>query len=321
MFELHMIPATTDRADSAPAIAINCTDTDGVSRLLRAGIAENSARALHSDLRHFRAWGGSMPSTAGEVASYIAAFVDELRPTTLARRIASLSKAHEMAGYESPCRSELVKATLRGARRLKGTVPRQATPLLRDDLFLVLDRLGSTIKDVRDKALLLTGFAGGFRRSELVGINVTDVERVRQGLVITIRKSKTDQEGTGRKVAIPIGHTRHCPVLAFEAWLAAAAIENGPVFRAVNRHAHVDDHGLSPEAVSLVVRNRAAQAGLRGGDFMGHSLRAGLATSAAQAGVPTYKIRAQTGHASDAMLMRYVRDADRFVGNAAGVLL
>lgn len=197
----------------------------------------------------------------------------------------------------------------------------QAKPLIRDDLMLVLDRLGSTVKEARDRALLLLGFAGGFRRSELVGLARADIERVRQGLVITLRFSKTDQEGAGRRIGIPHGRTRHCPVAALDAWLALSGIETGPIFRPVDRHSHVAPERLSGEAVSLVIRERVAAAGIDPTGFSGHSLRAGFATSAAQAGVSTLKIRAQTGHASDAMLARYVRDGEMFTGNAAGALL
>ena len=210
---------------------------------------------------------------------------------------------------------------MRGIRRELGSAQRQAKPLLREDLFRVLDAMGEGTKDARDRALLLIGFAGGFRRSEIVGLDCDDVERVRQGLIITLRRSKTDQEGAGRKVGIPFGRTRHCPVLALDRWLAVSGIEAGPVFRPVDRHGRVASERLSGEAVSLIVKERVAAAGIDPAGFSGHSLRAGFATSAVQAGVSTLKIRSQTGHASDAMLARYVRDGELFVDNAAGALL
>ncbi len=177
------------------------------------------------------------------------------------------------------------------------------------------------MKDARDRALLLIGFAGGFRRSEIVGLNCDDVERVRQGLVITLRRSKTDQEGAGRKVGIPFGRTRHCPVLALDQWLAISGIEAGPVFRPVNRHGRVSSERLSGEAVSLIVKERVAADSIDPTGYSGHSLRAGFATSAAQAGVSMLKIRSQTGHASDGMLARYVRAGELFLDNAVGSLL
>ena len=128
------------------------------------------------------------------------------------------------------------------------------------------------------------------------------------------------QEGVGRKIGIPFGRTIHCPVRALEAWLAAAQIEDGPVFRPVDRHGRISAGRLSGEAVSLIVRDRMAVAGFDTAGYSGHSLRAGFATSATRAGVSTIKIRQQTGHASDAMLSRYVRDGELFLGNASSAL-
>jgi integrase len=210
---------------------------------------------------------------------------------------------------------------MRGVKRTRGIAQREAKPLLREDLFRVLDAMGEGVNDVRDRSLLLMGFAGGFRRSEIVALNCADAERVRQGLVVSLRRSKTDQEGAGRKVGIPFGRTRHCPVLALDRWFEVSGIEAGPIFRPVDRHGRVGDERLSGEAVSLVVKERGAAARLDQNGFSGHSLRAGFATSAVQAGVSTLRIRAQTGHASDAMLTRYVRDGELFIENAAAALL
>jgi integrase len=210
---------------------------------------------------------------------------------------------------------------MRGVRREHGTAQRQAAPLLREDLFAVLGAMGDRLKDLRDRALLLIGFAGGLRRSELAAIDLIDFERVREGIVLILRRSKTDQDGVGRKIGIPFGRTIHCPVRALEEWLSAARIESGPVFRPVDRHGRVSTSRLSGEAVSLMLRDRMAGAGFDPSGYSGHTLRAGFATSATRAGVSTLKIRQQTGHASDAMLSRYVREGELFRGNAAGFLL
>ena len=136
-----------------------------------------------------------------------------------------------------------------------------------------------------------------------------------------MRRSKTDQESAGRKVGIPYGRSRYCPVIALDHWLAASAIDQGPLFRPVNRHGRIATQRLSGEAISQIVKERVAAAGIDPSGFSGHSLRAGFATSAVQAGVSMLKIRAQTGHASDAMLARYVRDGELFIDNASGALL
>jgi len=311
--------------DVSPPLAgaINCKPPllERVADYVRDSVAENTRRAYASDLAHFEAWGGRIPASAEMIAAYLAAHAETLSVATLGRRIASLSKAHEAMGEQNPTRSALVKATLQGIRRNRGTAQREAKPLLRDELFLALDAMGDTLKDSRDRALLLIGFAGGFRRSELVGIDRSDIEPVRQGMIVHLRRSKTDQTGAGRKVGIPNGRTRHCPVAALESWLTRSDIGDGPVFRPIDRHGRMSGDRLSGEAVSLVVKERLAAAGIDPAGYSGHSLRAGLATSAAQAGVSSWKIRQQTGHASDAMLARYIRDGELFVHNAAGALL
>jgi integrase len=155
--------------------------------------------------------------------------------------------------------------------------------------------MGDRIKDLRDRALLLVGFAGGLRRYELAAIKLIDFERVREGIILTIRRSKTDQDGVGRGIGIPFGRTIHCPIRALESWVSTAQVEHGPVFRPVDRHGRVSASRLSGEAVSLIVQERLAAAGFDRAGYSGHSLRAGFATSATRAGVSTFKIRQQTG--------------------------
>jgi integrase len=259
----------------------------------------------------------TLPATDAQVANYLADHASILRVSTLTRRLAAMSVAHGAKGLPNPASTPLVRATMRGIRRAHGSAQRQAKPLLREDLFVVLASMGDRLKDLRDRALLLIGFAGGLRRSELAAISLIDFERVREGIVLTIRRSKTDQDGVGRRIGVPFGRTMHCPVSALEIWLNAARVENGPVLRPVDRHGRVSASQLSGEAVSLILRERMAAAGFDPAGYSGHSLRAGFATSATRAGISTFKIR----HASDAMLSRYVRDGELFLGNAAGILL
>jgi integrase len=295
--------------------------TGAVEAYVRAGIAPATRRAYRADIDHFEAWGGTIPATDDMVAAYIADHAAVLKVSTLTRRLAAISIAHGAKNLPNPAASPLVRATMRGVRRAHGAAQHQAKPLLREDLFVVLGAMGDRLKDLRDRALLLIGFAGGLRRSELAAIDSSDIERVREGIILTIRRSKTDQDGVGRKIGIPFGRTIHCAVRALEAWLSVARIEEGPVFRPVDRHGRISGGPLSGEAACLIVRDRLTAAGFDPAGYSGHSLRAGFATSATCAGVSTFKIRQQTGHASDAMLSRYVRDGELFLGNAAGVLL
>jgi integrase len=295
---IHLSRPTMARLE----VSLSASLPDVVASYVCDSLAPNTRRAYLSDLAEFERWGGSIPASVEAVAAYLAARADTLAVATLVRHLASISKAHEARGLLNPTRSELVRATLRGIKRIRGCAQRQAKALLRDDLLLVLDATGDGPKDVRDRALLLIGFAGALRRSELVALDLGDIEHAHQGI-------------------IPFGRRRWCPVGAFEAWLAVSGIVEGPIFRPVDRHGHVQEARLSGEAVSLVVQERVAAVGLDPSPYSGHSLRAGFATSAAQAGVLTSRIRAQTRHASDAMLARYVREGELFTENAAGALL
>jgi integrase len=301
--------------------AIDCTAEAAIRELIEHSVSNNTRTAYVSDLKHFAKWGGTLPASSAIVAAYIAAHADKLAVATIDRRVATLSKAHQAFDAENPCQSQLVKATLQGLRRKHGTSQKQARALVREDLFAALDTLGDSLKDARDRALLLLGFAGGFRRSELVGLDVGDVEHVRQGLIITLRRSKTDQSGAARRIGIPHGRTRHCPVSAVTDWLTRSGTTAGAIFRPINRHSQLQPGRLSGDAVSDVIRERLVAARIDPAGYSGHSLRAGFATSAAQAGVPTMKIRRQTGHASDATLARYIRDGELFMGNALSALL
>lgn len=288
---------------------------------LTQSLSDGSKRAYRADMRHFEASGRSIPCSPEGLAAYLADMAATHAVATIQRRIAGIAKAHRTAGFPDPTKSEIVQATLRGIRRTLGMAQREAAALQRDDLFAALAAMGNRPIDVRDKALLLVGFAGAFRRSELVGLDCADVEHVRQGIVIHLLRSKTDQMGQGRKIAIPNGRTRWCPVQHLNDWLAAAGIDDGPIFRPINRHGHIAPERLSGEAVSNIVKRRIRAAGFDPDAYSGHSLRAGLATSAAMAGASMWKIRQQTGHASDAMLGRYIRDGMLFSDNAAGFVL
>lgn len=312
------LPFTTQLTNDQDG-AINCTLS--AADYVRASVSENTRRAYRSDLQHFIDWGGAIPATDVMIANYLAAHAGKLSVSTLSRRLASISKAHTSKGLQSPTVSDLIKTTLRGIKRTHGRPQRVSAPLLVEDLLRVMNVMDERPKDVRDRAILLIGFAGGFRRSELVGLNVENIRHVRQGMVVNIRRSKTDQVGTGREIGIPFARGRFCPVKSLEEWLQVAEIEDGSIFRPIDRHGWIGASRLSPEAVSGVVKERAEEIGLDPAKYSGHSLRAGLATSAAMAGVSSLDIRKQTGHASDAMLARYVRSGELFVNNAVSHLL
>jgi integrase len=301
--------------------ALQQRQPEPIQRFLSLSLSEASKRAYRADIRHFEASGGSIPSAPDQVAGYIAEMAETHTVATIQRRLAGLAKAHRAKGFDDPTKAEIVASTLRGIRRARGTARREAKALQRDDLFAVLSCMGDRPIDIRDRALLLIGFAGAFRRSELVGLDWEDFEQVRQGLVIHLRRSKTDQTGQGRKIGIPFGRTRWCPVQHLDQWRSVSGEAPGPVFRGMERSGRTSGVRLSAEAVSIVVKKRVAAAGFDPEVYSGHSLRAGLATSAAMVGALSHKIREQTGHASDAMLARYIRVGSIFTDNAAGAVL
>jgi len=311
-------------ADGLQDCAINCTNHSRlVSGFVRNSLAPSTLRAYRNDVAVFIQWGGRIPAPPQLVAEFLAAHARSHAPSTLSRYLAAISKVHRVRALPDPTWSELVKATLRGIRRsgLHHGDDANAKPLVRDDLFKVLDAMGSSLADCRDRALLMLGFAGALRRSELVGLDVRDLAAVPQGLVITLRRSKTDQLNEGRPLGIPHGKAEHCPVKALETWIGRSAIVTGPLFRPINKVSTVSEKRLSGEAVSLIIKCRVAAAGIDPTRFSGHSLRAGFATSAAITGAPLWKIRMQTRHATDQGVARYVRIAKLFEQNAAADLL
>jgi integrase len=279
-----------------------------------AAAAQSSAtqRSYDADLRHFKSHGGKVPATAEMIAKYLAACAGKAAVATLQHRLIAIHRAHTDRGLPSPVMDRLVKRTMQGIRRTFGAAQRRVKALVKDDLLemMVLVDQQKPLKAARDKALLLIGFAGAFRRSELVALRCEDVTPYDNGIELLIRRSKTDQEGIGRTVFIPYAKGSRCPVKALKSWLALAGITEGPLFRRVNRHDKVgSEQALTPQSVALVVKSSVRR--MKGEEaakaVAGHSLRAGYCTEAAMVGLQPYQIREQTGHKSDVTLARYIR--------------
>jgi integrase len=295
--------------------------TERVKEFLRASTSSATLKAYKCDVEHFLAWGGHIPASSQLIANYLADNAEQLSVATLERRLAALSKIHNSLGVENSARAELVRTTMRGIRRSKGTAQRQVAPITRERLLAMTAICGDCLRGARDRALLLLGFAGALRRSELVALNCKNVEFVPEGMVLTIERSKTDQEGRGRRVGIPYARGEVCPVLALKEYLTIAEISEGPVFRPMASTNYLSDTRLTSTSVALAIKCRAKHAGLDPARFSGHSLRAGFATCAARAGAETWAIMKQTGHRSEATLRRYIRDGELFTHNALGSIL
>lgn len=260
-----------------------------------------------------------MPASAETIAVFLAQLADSGRKVaTIEKTLAAISEAHRAAGYPSPRQSAPVRAVLQGIRRKKLTAPRQVAPITLAELRLMISALPSTRKGIRDRAILLLGFAGAFRRSELTALDVADLAFGDDGITVTLRRSKTDQEGVGRKVGIPRGRNGLCPVRAVRAWLESAGSPTvGPLFVGMTRHSKLTGRRLDGKDIAILIKSAATAAGLEASRFSGHSLRAGLVTTAARAGKSERAIMDQTGHKSAAMVRRYIRDAGLFDDNAA----
>jgi len=275
--------------------------------------------------RDFTGWCGHrglcpLPADPKTVALYITDQADQgKKVATISARLAAISKTHSAAGYQSPAslRHAVVGEVMTGIKRAKGVKQTTKDAAITNIVLKMLSHTPDTLLGLRDRALLLIGFAGAFRRSELVALDLADIKEVPEGLAVTIRRSKTDQEGAGRLVGIPYCSTlESCPVQSLRAWLDASNISSGALFPSINRHGRIGER-MTAQSVALVVKRYAGAAGLKVELFAGHSLRAGLATSAAINGVSERSIMQQTGHRSAAMVRRYIRDGALFRENAA----
>lgn len=331
---MDLLPAPQPLSD-LPDASPNPAASDLLARLLaqaeasfQAARAGSTLRAYAHDWQRFRTWCDEnrlipLPASPQTIILYSTDLTKNQgkRWNTLSRRLAAISQLHQQAGFPTPTRTWAVEQFLAGLRRELGIAPDRKRPVLVGDLREILKQTPDSLLGQRDRALLLLGFSGAFRRSELVALDVEDLAEVREGLVVNLRRSKTDQAGEGRKVGIPQGgEEATCPVRAVREWRARAGLTSGPLFRVMNRHGRVLDQRLSGEGVAIVIKRYAGKLGWDPTQFAGHSLRAGLATSAAAAGKSERAIMNQTGHRSVSTVRRYIRDGNLFRENAAGGL-
>lgn len=291
---------------------------------LAAATADNTRRTYRSAVRHFQAWGGVLPCDEATVIRYLLAYAESLNPRTLALRLTALSQWHLHQGFLDPAATPTVRKTLAGISRTHGRPKKKAKALPVEDLERIVAHLTSvdTLKAKRDNALLQIGFFGGYRRSELVGLEIEHVAWEQDGIVITLVRSKTDQQGQGIVKAIPYGEGPCCPATALRAWLDAAGIVSGPLFRAINRWNQIGTDALDAGSVNTVLEGWAKAAGL---DYVphlsSHSLRRGMATSAHRAGADPRDIKRQGGWRHDGTVQGYIEEAGQFEENAALALL
>jgi integrase len=319
--ELVVVTPTVTDGDLAPLPSL-----ERAREFARHSKAENTLRGYRGDWKDFCRWCGArelcpLPARPETVAAYIAEYAGRLKVGSLQRRLNAIAEAHKAVGIEPPTSAGIVRNTLKGIKRMNGTAPVQKAAALTDDIRAMVAVSDSGPIGARDRALVLLGFAGAFRRSELVALDVVDCAFSKDGLTITLRRSKTDQDGAGRRIGIPYGsNPETCPVRVLQDWIAGAAITGGPLFLSITRHGKVRSERLSGIDVARVVKKLAQRAGLDPAKYGGHSLRAGHATTAAIGGASERSIMKQTGHRSVQMVRRYIRDGSLFRENSAGKL-
>ncbi len=293
-----------------------------------AAKASNTLRAYRADWKHFKAWcaehgQASLPALPETVAYYLTALAGTHKPATLQRRLTAITKAHQAAGHASPASTQhaCVSEILKGIKRTVGTAQPGKEPLFTLDLRKMIRALPDNLQGVRDRALLVMGFAGGFRRSELTALDINDVAETDEGLVLWLRRSKTDQEGKGSKIALPWGsHEETCPVRSYRAWKADAQLTQGAVFRGVDNRGQLASDRLDSNSVARIVKRAARRVGLDPVPYAGHSLRAGFCTQAYLNGVPELAIMRQSRHKSLDTVRKYIRDRSLFRDNPAAKL-
>jgi integrase len=294
-----------------------------------AADAPATLRAYASDLANYKAWCEKhgfqpMPAAPKVVGAYLAAAGEGYALPTLRRRVAAIARACGVAGHPLDTKHPAIRETLRGIARRHGVPARRAAALTTAEIRKLSRACGTGPAGARDRALILVGFAGALRRSELVALDLEHVTWTRKGMKLLIERSKTDAEGQGAEIAIPRGQSQEtCPVTALQQWLTVAGIATGPLFRKVSRGGAVGASRLVPDAVRQVLLKRAARAGLKSTSaepVSPHGLRAGFVTTAYRNGVADEEIMGHTRHRSMTTMRSYVRRAKLSKGSPAGKL-
>jgi len=280
---------------------------------LKNSKAHNTLRAYQADFSDFSNFCktnnfSSMPTDPKILALYLTHLSSSCKFSTLKRRLASIKVIHKLKGHYIDTKHPIISENLMGIKRKLGVKQISKKPILLDDLKLIIQAITNEkneFKKIQNKALVLIGFAGGFRRSELVSIEYDDVDFVNEGVKINIKKSKTDQIGIGMTKAIPyFENTKFCPVVSLKEWINYAKINSGRIFK------------ISDKSVALIIKKYALISGLDHSKYAGHSLRSGFATSTAETGADERSIMAMTGHKTTQMVRRYIQEANLFKNNA-----
>ena len=294
---------------------------------LKSSKSANTLRAYKSDFKDFSIFCikhglQSLPSNPNTVSIYLTSLSkSEAKMSTLRRRLVSIGVVHKLKGHYLDTKHPIIIENLLGIKRIKGSIQRGKKPLLINHLTKLVEVINNDIypeiKKHRDKAIILIGFSGGFRRSEITSLDFEDIEFVEEGLKILVRRSKTDQFGEGHLKGIPyFVNSPLCPVKSLNEWINISKINSGPIFRKFNKGFGLSTMRLSDQSVALLIKNYLNLAGIDSKNYSGHSLRSGFATATAEAGADERSIMAMTGHKNSQMVRRYIKEANLFKNNA-----
>ena len=293
---------------------------------LKSSKATNTLRAYKSDFRDFGAFCAkhgfnSMPTEPKIVSLYLTHLSENSKISTLRRRLVSIGVVHKLKGHYLDTKHPVIIENLMGIKRKKGSIQTGKKPILINHLKQIINVIDEQkiekIKKLRNKTLVLIGFGGGFRRTELISINHEDIDFVQEGVKITVRRSKTDQFGEGMIKGLPyFSNEKYCPVTNLKNWLILSKIKTGPIFRRFAKGSILTRHRLTDQSVVLIIKDCLKLAGIENQNFAGHSLRSGFATVAAESGADERSIMAMTGHKTTQMVRRYIREANIFKNNA-----
>ena len=315
------------RIDSTSVPAALVEPLEKAREFVKDSVPENTRRAYATDWALFSEWCRqkrvqNLPADGTTIAAFIADESARSKPSTLRRRLAAIRKMHQVSGHPNPCEAAAVKSTIKGIERQYGVAQEGKAPATLVKVEAMVNACApNTLEGLRSRAILLTGFAGAFRRSELTALDCSDLKWSSEGVIITVRRSKTDQRGRGFIKAIPYINGGLCAATALKVWLNAAAIDSGPVFRGFNRIGKPKPTPLSDHAIAIIIKNAASRCGLDPNVFSGHSLRAGHVTEARSRGVADASTMATTGHKRVETLDGYDRRENAFQKTSAGEVL
>ena len=293
---------------------------------LKSSKANNTLRAYKSDFKDFGIFCtkhgfNSMPSDPKIVSLYLTHLSSSSKVSTIRRRLVSIGVVHKLKGHYLDTKHPIIIENLMGIKRKKGSIQIGKKPILINHLKQIINVIDEQkidkIKKLRNRTLILIGFGGGFRRTELVSIDHEDIEFVEEGVKINLKRSKTDQFGEGLVKGIPyFANKKYCPVTSLKDWINISKITTGPIFRRFAKSSILTNHRLTDQSVVIVIKDYLKLAGIENKNFSGHSLRSGFATVAANYGADERSIMAMTGHKTSQMVRRYIREANLFKNNA-----